>query len=109
MKDYIYYSTFTTALITTYRGNVYERTFYECHELEWLRNWAHEALEEDMIEIPSRLISKITFIDTETGELLLECSHSEAGPTAVDDWEDDWNYNEDLGFDPYLGCCTDDC
>ena len=87
MKDYIYYSTFTTALITTYRGNVYERTFYECHELEWLRNWAHEALEENMIEIPSRLISKITFIDTETGKLLLECSHSEAGPTAVDDWD----------------------
>ena len=21
----------------------------------------------------------------------------------------DWDYNEDMGFDPYLGCYTDDC
>ena len=21
----------------------------------------------------------------------------------------DWGYNEDMGFDPYLGCYTDDC
>ena len=21
----------------------------------------------------------------------------------------DWGYNEDCGFDPYLGCYTDDC
>ena len=22
---------------------------------------------------------------------------------------DDWGYNEDEGYDPYLGCYTDDC
>lgn len=22
---------------------------------------------------------------------------------------DDWDYNEDMGFDPYIGCYTDDC
>ena len=26
----------------------------------------------------------------------------------VDD-DPDWGYNEDMGFDPYLGCYTDDC
>ena len=25
-----------------------------------------------------------------------------------DEWKD-WNYNEDMGFDPYMGCYTDDC
>lgn len=23
--------------------------------------------------------------------------------------DEDWGYNEDMGFDPYLGCYTDDC
>ena len=28
----------------------------------------------------------------------------------AEDYEDcDWGYNEDCGFDPYLGCYTDDC
>lgn len=22
---------------------------------------------------------------------------------------DDWGYNEDMGYDPYMGCYTDDC
>lgn len=26
-----------------------------------------------------------------------------------EDFDEDWGYNEDMGFDPYLGCYTDDC
>lgn len=26
-----------------------------------------------------------------------------------EDPDEDWGYNEDMGFDPYLGCYTDDC
>lgn len=26
-----------------------------------------------------------------------------------EDLDEDWGYNEDMGFDPYLGCYTDDC
>lgn len=26
-----------------------------------------------------------------------------------EDLDEDWSYNEDMGFDPYLGCYTDDC
>ena len=55
MRTHFYYSTFATALITTCRGNVYEREFYECHELQWFYDWAKSALEEDMIEIPSKI------------------------------------------------------
>lgn len=99
MKTYSYYSTFATALITTCRGNVYERYFYECHELEWFKDWAQMALEEDGIEIASKMISQILFIDSKTGELLLECARNIEGPTAVDDW-DEYDPWEDEPF-PY--------
>lgn len=32
----------------------------------------------------------------------------EMSPT-LDDTDEDWDFNEDCGFDPYLGCYTDDC
>lgn len=25
------------------------------------------------------------------------------------DEDEDWEYNEDMGFDPYMGCYSDDC
>jgi len=52
-------------------------------------------------------ISVIYICDANTGEILATCEPETEGPTAVEDWED--NYNEDEGFDPYLGCYTDDC
>lgn len=27
----------------------------------------------------------------------------------AEDYDDDWDYNEDEGFDPYEGCYTFDC
>lgn len=42
--------------------------------------------------------STVVCIDMETGEVVAE---------AADD--PDWGYNEDMGFDPYMGCYTDDC
>lgn len=41
-------------------------------------------------------------IDMETGEVIAERS----------DWDEpdpDWGFNEDMGYDPYMGCYTDDC
>ena len=53
-------------------------------------------------------IVSVYVTDTNTGELLAECA-----PEHWDDDEepdcDDWDYNEDTGFDPYLGCYSDDC
>lgn len=34
-------------------------------------------------------------------EIWLEDDDSDEG--------DDWDYNEDMGFDPYMGCYSDDC
>ena len=55
--------------------------------------------------------AKIMIWDSNTGEILAECSpDAEAGPTEVEeDYFDDWDYNEDMGYDPYMGCYTDDC
>ena len=48
---------------------------------------------------------EITYaVDCETDELPAVAE----GPTATEEW-DDWGYNEDEGYDPYLGCYTDDC
>ena len=53
---------------------------------------------------------RIVIWDSNTGEVLAECSPEvEAGPTEVSDDFYDWGYNEDEGFDPYMGCYTDDC
>lgn len=45
----------------------------------------------------------IDCIDIDTGEVIYLRS----------DWDDapdsDWGFNEDTGFDPYMGCYTDDC
>ena len=38
-------------------------------------------------------------IDMETGEVIAERS----------DWDEHDNCNDDCGFDPYMGCYTDDC
>ena len=39
-----------------------------------------------------------------------KCWDSMFGQSDEDEPEDeDWGYNEDMGFDPYMGCYTDDC
>lgn len=48
-------------------------------------------------------IEAVYIIDSDTGELLAECKPE------VDDYHDWDNCDNDCGFDPYLGCYTDDC
>ena len=42
-------------------------------------------------------------IDANTGEVLI--TFEDEDPSE----DNDWGYNEDMGFDPYLGCYTDEC
>lgn len=49
-------------------------------------------------------VDYVHVINAETGELIAECK-----PDHEDPAPEDWDYNEDEGFDPYLGCYTDDC
>ena len=51
---------------------------------------------------------KITIWDTNTGEILAECFPDDVEDPNEEDYND-WDYNEDMGYDPYMGCYTDDC
>ena len=49
----------------------------------------------------------------ENGNILAHCSwddpNEEDDPIEYEEPDCDWGYNEDMGYDPYLGCYTDDC
>ena len=100
MKTTIEYATFC------------EATVYEKNGDSWSYNYTFKTLKDALdwadFQIESRPISfeieKIYIIDSDTGELLATCA-----PDEEIDNDPDWGYNEDMGFDPYLGCCTDDC
>ena len=106
MKTTLHYSTFMSAIITTFTANSYTFDFWECLDLQKAKEWAACAF-DDCIDIPAKRITKITFIDRETGELLMECEPE--SEEEDDEGYDDWGYNEDEGFDPYEGCYTYDC
>ena len=48
----------------------------------------------------------ICILDMETGEVIFDWQDEHS---SWDDDPDGWGYNDDMGFDPYLGCYTDDC
>ena len=45
--------------------------------------------------------STVLCIDMDTGEVVAEAAEPDPDP--------DWGFNEDMGFDPYMGCYTEDC
>lgn len=53
--------------------------------------------------------------DFDTGEIVATFKPDELDDYAqecmehADDCDPDWGYNEDMGYDPYMGCYTDDC
>lgn len=97
-------------------------TIYEDNGDSWSYNSQFRSLQEGLewaeFMMESRPINfeieKIYLTDADTGELLATCRPEVSGPTEVtnedyDDYDSDWGYNEDMGFDPYCGCYTDDC
>ena len=61
--------------------------------------WANHAVYDNGEESGLRWVD---CIDMDTGEVIAERSN-------WDELDPDWGYNEDCGFDPYVGCYTDDC
>ena len=103
MKTIIEYSTFCEATIYETNGDSwsYNHTFKNLREAE---EWARFQIEVRPLNFE---IDRIYISDNDSGEILLTCR-----PDDVEDEEehnDDYGYNEDMGFDPYLGCYTDDC
>ena len=62
-----------------------------------------EALHDLCVALMDNLegASSVIVLDMDTGEVVAEAAEDEPDP--------DWGYNEDMGFDPYMGCYTDDC
>ena len=58
-------------------------------------------------------VSEIIIWDANTGEILAQCSpdsnKEENDETPYDEWDDGDSWDLECGFDPYMGCYTDDC
>ena len=65
------------------------------------------------LEVAENIINGATTIDYEQVEsvhIVSDTTGKEILTCAPDDLDyEDWNFNEDEGFDPYMGCYTDDC
>lgn len=70
-------------------------------------DWVTFVIDDGVGLIQPDAIKGAFICDCNTGELLAECR-----PDDVEDSNEDygdWDYNEDMGFDPYMGCYSDDC
>jgi len=64
---------------------------------------------EEEIDVRQQAISAVIW-DADTAEVYVVCGFDEEDIAEEDDGEwDDWGYNEDEGYDPYLGEYTWDC
>ena len=68
------------------------------------------AFAEEEIDVRQQATSASIW-DSNTGEVYATCSSDDKSPTEEDDsdYDLDWGYNEDEGFDPYAGEYTWDC
>lgn len=106
MKTTIEYATFCEATVYEKNGDSWSYN-YTFKTLKDALDWADFQIEARPISFE---IEKIYITDEETGELLASCTpDDESEEIDNPNYDPDWGYNEDMGFDPYLGCCTDDC
>lgn len=64
-----------------------------------------EYLQEQMDN--DTTITQGVLCDSMTGEIVMTIVRD--NEDFLEDCDSDWDYNEDCGFDPYMGCYTDDC
>lgn len=75
-----------------------------CKALSEIVDYAERIFNDDTM-FHGDAIEQIIAIDSETGEVIAEFANDK--DNSFDDY--DWNYNEDMGFDPYEGGYTYDC
>jgi len=69
------------------------------HNLRECADFIEYKMEQD-----SHIILGI-ICDWDTGEVVATIEREDED----EEGDPDWGYNEDMGFDPYMGCYTDDC
>lgn len=92
---------------------------YDFKSAEWNEKFTslNDAIKTAQIicnEYYPREIVEVIVTDLNTGEVLAKVMPDEPEDDEDNYWDDgcpieDWGYNEDMGYDPYLGCYTDDC
>lgn len=102
MKTTLHYSTFMTVCV--HACGMTATVDFDCKPLEDVLDFVQHIFNDDTF-FHGESIESVHVIDSKTGELIAECVPEES----VDDDYGDWDYNEDMGFDPYMGCYTDDC
>ena len=102
MKTTLHYSTFMT--LSVHALGMVAEIDLGCKPLDAVLKYVDDIFENNTM-FHSDCIEKVFVLDSKTGELIAECTPEKSS----DDDYGDWDYNEDMGFDPYLGCCTDDC
>lgn len=109
MKLNLTYGASFDLIITTIDGN-FTHEMRSC-ALQDAVDYA-EMIFDDKTPFRWDTVSKVTICDAYTGEICAECEHNDTPTDSEIDnpnYDHDWDYNEDMGFDPYLGCYSDDC
>lgn len=99
MKTILHYSTFMT--VSVHSCGIIADIDMGCRPLGEINDFV-EAIFNDRTIFHGDVVERVFVSDSKTGELIAEF----VGDNYNDD---DWDYNEDMGYDPYLGCYTDDC
>lgn len=102
MKTTLHYSTFMT--ICVHACGMTATVDFDCKPLEDVLDFVQHIFNDDTF-FHEESVESVHVIDSKTGELIAECVPEKS----VDDGYNDWDYDEDMGFDPYMGCYTDDC
>lgn len=105
MKLTLTYGASFDLIITTIYGEDFTYEMNSC-TLQDAVDYA-EMIFGDETLLRSYAVSKVMICDAYTGEICAECEHDPCKEVSSSD--EDLNHNEDMGFDPYLGCYTDDC
>ncbi len=104
MKTTLHYSTFMTLYV--YVRGMTATVDMGCKPLNEVLDFVQDIF-NDSTFFHSDAVEQVCVIDSKTGELIAECAPNNEQFFENDD--NDWGYNEDMGYDPYLGCYSDDC
>lgn len=101
MKTTLHYSTFVT--LSIFGCGITASVDLGCKPLNEVLDYIQDIFNDNTL-FYGKSVTHVVATDTNTGELIAECD-----PDDQDETYNDWDYNEDMGFDPYLGCYSDDC
>lgn len=109
MKINLTYGSSFEFIITTKTGETFRSELSDA-PLQVAVTYA-QAIFNDETAIRGALVSQVLIVDSNTGEIIaiLEQDCNEDCDFDNPNYDPDWGYNEDMGFDPYLGCYSDDC